>query len=447
MSPRKEKAEANSNIGTLTRRTTLYNINRNQKERISKVLLFYASEPEEVEVLSFGSIGVILGLKHTRTGDTLVSSESLEVSRSAKESQQLKIHSLRTITPPPAVMSASIVPLSNSDLEPVQEAIAALTRTDPSARLEITEGQILVHGLGALHLEIIEGRLRDEWNVSFEAGRRRVSYRERFPENEMIFEDLWESEVHGRTVRAHIKFGVRALEEGESGDGGWTDNLVVDSGGRKLPPPFDESMTSGKQADDPQDYIMRGIASALSSSPSSGLPLSHTRIELHSYNLSPKTASPSVLAGAASVILRRVLQRAGLGSLMEPYVYLTIDVNEEHLGKLIKDLTENGGELMEFSNLSSRSTDDDNIPYSADGVYLPPEWVSPSASTSQILGNVGSNVKREVHAVAPLSKVLDFNTRLRALSGGHGTFEMSNAGFRTVTDTRKVEILKELGRA
>lgn len=411
-------------------------------------MLFYASETEEVDVLRFGSVGVVLGLKHTRTGDTLVAYNSPEAINWTKGNQQAESHSLRTITPPAAVMSSSIVPLSNSDLEPVKDAIISLTRTDPSARLEVSEGQLLVHGLGALHLEIIEGRLRDDWNVAFEAGRRRVSYRESFsPGTEMSVKDEWDTEVHGRSTKVEMEFSVRALEAGENGDALWADNLVVDAEGRQIPPAPDESMTSGKEANNPRNDIARGISSALLSSPNSGLPFSHTRVELRRFELSPQNATTGVLAGAASVILRRAFQRSGLGSLMEPYVCLMIIVNEEYIGRLIKDLTESGGEVMNFADQGSEPTDEVGVPYPADSVYLPPEWMTPSASTSQKAGNIGSNMKRVVHAVAPLSQMLDFNTRLRALSGGHGTFEMSNAGFRAVNGIRKVEILKELGRA
>ena len=101
------------------------NITRDQKERASRLLLMYASRSEEVEELPFGSVGVIQGLKYTRTGDTLILAQ-----RDGPPET-----SLRDIIPPPAVMSASVVPLSQSDLEPVQIALQSLARTDPSVRI------------------------------------------------------------------------------------------------------------------------------------------------------------------------------------------------------------------------------------------------------------------------------------------------------------------------
>ena len=78
----------------------LYNVNRDQKERANKLMLFYASEPEEVSVLSFGSVGVILGLKHTRTGDTLVSGSGRSDSRPSDDEHGEDGNILREITPP-----------------------------------------------------------------------------------------------------------------------------------------------------------------------------------------------------------------------------------------------------------------------------------------------------------------------------------------------------------
>ena len=185
---------------------------------MSKILLLYASEAQEVDELPFGSVGVILGLKYTRTGDTLVSAG---VSGSARSL-------LRDITPPPALISASVIPNSHSDLQPVQDALASLSRTDPSLRVDVQDGQMLVHGLGALHLEIVEGRLKDEWKVNFEFGRRRVSYREGLGFNEQTDEwNLWESDVQGKHISIKIPMKVRSMEADEEGDPVWDGNIEI----------------------------------------------------------------------------------------------------------------------------------------------------------------------------------------------------------------------------
>jgi elongation factor G len=375
-------------------------------------------------------VGVILGLKHTRTGDTLVSSRSGTLTDSLL---------LQNIVPPAAVMSASIIPQSYSDLDPVQEALQSLVRTDPSVRVDTQEGQILVHGLGALHLEIVEGRLRDEWNIRFELGRRRVSYREGLgPGEPTARSGGWQTDVSGKSIIVTVTLLVRAMQEHERPDPTWDGNLVLGPNGKQLP--LLEAYTS-----EPLAHITRGISSALSTSPNTSLGMSHLCIQVKSFDY-PSDVPATVLAGAAASVLRDRIREAGTGPLMEPYIRLKISVNEDSLGKVVKDLTENGGEIQALTSGESVATDEEEYagPYSHDGVYIGPNWLSPSSAL--VASGTSPRFKQIINAIAPLSKMLDYSTRLRALSGGHGLFEMVNAGFREVSEARKLEILKELGR-
>ncbi|GBE79678.1 P-loop containing nucleoside triphosphate hydrolase protein [Sparassis latifolia] len=420
--------------GTLTRHTTIVNATRNQREKLAKILLLYASQTEEVDSLPFGSVGVLLGLRHTRTGDTLVSTQ-----HSSDNS------SLGDIVPPPAVMSAAVIPQTQADLEPVQNALISLARTDPSVRMETHEGQLLVHGLGSLHLEIVESRLKDEWKVQFELGKRRVSYREGLGSGDARpKQEVWTTEIAGKPVSVSFGFTVEALDEGDQGNPLWDGNVVLDS---KRQPMRPSDLFANQQ--DPMANISRGIFDALSTSPHTSLALSHVRVKFNSFRY-PVEIPSSVLAGASAAILRDCIKSAGMGPIMEPYIRLKITVPEDSLGKVIKDLTEHGGEVLDMATgaLNAAGTEEDAEPYSHDGVYIPPDWLSPSAVT--VAGDRSSSssiLRRSVQALAPLSQMLDYSNRLRALSGGQGVFEMVNAGFKKVSETRKMEILREIGRA
>ncbi|TFY60806.1 hypothetical protein EVJ58_g4926 [Rhodofomes roseus] len=417
--------------GTITKQSVVFNATRQQRERVSKIQLLYASQAEDVDSLSFGQVGVVLGLRFTRTGDTLVSNH-----------KPSEASSLRDIVPPPPVMSASIIPQSQSDTEPVQEALASLARTDPSVRFEVQEGQILVHGLGALHLEIIENRLRDEWQANFEFGKRRVSYRECLgPNDPNPTENTWSTDISGRRITVQMDFVIRELQGDEQGDPLWDDNIVIGPDGKPLRAP-DDALSE-------VDPLARGISSLLSNSPHTSLALSHLHIQVKGYKYPSETASPSVLAGASASILRDCLKNAGMGDVMEPYIRLKITVNEDSVGKVVKDLTERGGEVLDLGTGSGNVADPDAdaVPFSEDGVYIPPKELSPSAANPTARAGSSSQYKRSIFAVAPLSQMLDYSSRLRALSGGHGLFEMVNAGFRKVSQARKMEILREIGRA
>lgn len=418
--------------GTMKQQSVIMNATRNQKEKVSKLLLLYANQPEEVETLPFGSVGVLIGLKHTRTGDTLVDMQH----------QDGDIQ-LRDISPPAAVMSASVIPQAHADHEPVQNALGSLARTDPSVRVEQQEGQILVHGLGALHLEIVENRLRNEWQVAFEFGKRRVSYREGLGSIPLDPKPtVWKTVIGGKPVQVTVDFNVRAMTENERGDPLWDGNIVLDQRGKRLGPP--DSYANLK---DPMANIAQGISNALSSSPHTFLQQSRIRIQVNRYRYALDLPS-SVLAGASAFILRDIFRKAGMGPVLEPYIHMKVTVNEETLGKVIKDLTEHGGELLDLasSSIGVSDGDEDVSSYPEDGVYLSPEILSPS-SASSAAQDATASLRRSVYANTPLSKMLDYSNRLRALSGGHGVFEMMNAGFKEVSESRKLEILKEIGRA
>ncbi|KAJ7781126.1 P-loop containing nucleoside triphosphate hydrolase protein [Mycena metata] len=419
--------------GKVTRKTTLMNNTRGQKERISKLLLLYASQTEEVEELSFGSVGVLLGLKYTRTGDTLESSGAPVASRTA----------LREITTPPAVMAVSVIPHSHAELQPVQDALEALSRTDPSVRVDTQEGQILAHGLGALHLEIVEGRLRDEWGVNFEFGTRRVSFRESLgPGTPSPSVRTWRTDVGGISTTVSIDLELRALAADEPGDPAWDGNVVVDEKGAPFDSPTSFSGTHNA-------FVAHGLASALSNSPHTSLAMSRVHIRVRGFDMS-RDVHPSTLTGAAAVILRNSVREAGMGPVLEPFVSLKVSVNEDSLGKVVKDLTEHGADVLDLGTGSMVGADgtEEVGGYPEEGNYIPPLWLSPSGDpTRENAAASTPRLKRTINAVAPLSQMLDFSSRLRALSGGHGLFEMANAGFKQVSNARRLEILKEIGRA
>ncbi len=384
-----------------------------------------------MEELPFGSVGVILGLKHTRTGDTLVSTHGR-----SKESP------FPGITPLPATMSASVIPHTHADLERVEDALNALIRTDPSIRMETHEGQLLMHGLGALHLEIVEGRLKDEWGAKCEIGRRRVAYRESIGPDESQPSLLeWTTSITGKNVTASVSFSLRPLLDNEVGDGSWDDNVVLRVDGNPLRHPdtlHDEQ--------DPWAHISRGIASTLSSSPHTSFPLSRSCVQVTGFN-HPRNMPSSILAGASAIILRDHVKSRGRGPIMEPYIRIRVSVGSDILGQVIKDLVEHDGEIIDLDESNQPLDEETSAPYSQEGVYVPPKWLSPSTMSSIDVENHTIRLNRSVYAVAPLSQMLDYSTRLRAISGGHGRFETAAAGFRAVNSTRELEILKEIGRA
>ncbi|KAG8825265.1 Ribosome-releasing factor 2, mitochondrial [Serendipita sp. 400] len=420
--------------GTLTKSTTLYNTTTRQKERISKLLLCYAAEHQEVESLPFGAVGMILGLKHTRTGDTLTSIIDSK-------------DTLKSISPLPATISASVVSQSQSDIQAVQNALTSLSRTDPSVRWTEEDGQTLVHGLGALHLEIVEGRLKEEFGAHCSLGKRRVSYKECFSRTEDLVESLhWDKDVLGKPSNALIELAIRQLAEDEQGSDDWDGNLVIGPNGQPLPA---ATVPTGKITLE-LAAIIQGLLGPLSASPHTGLPITGTHITVRSFSLS-LGSPPAALASASSTLLRQIFKNSGSQEILEPFISVKVSVPESGMGKVVKDLTENGGEIQEMltdiTSLSSLGGTNELTAFTPEGLYIPPQWISPSAVVSTDGSQDSTRQKRSVFAFSPLSKMLDYQSRLRSISGGQATFEMSPAGFRRVNQERKVEILQEIGRA
>ena len=356
--------------------------------------------------------------------------------------------STRSISAPPATISASVVSQSQSDIQLVHNALNSLARTDPSVRWTEEDGQTLVHGLGALHLEIVEGRLRDEFGANFSLGRRRVNYKETFPDVGEASDSLhWDKEILGKPARASIELSVRRLEQVEEGDPAFGGNQVLDAHGNQLP------TSSSELSKLPLEVatIIQGLQGPLSASFFSALPLTSVCITIKSFTLAPGSP-PAALASASSLLLRQMLKNSGSGIILEPFIRVKVDVPETVMGKVVKDLTENGGEIQDMltdsRSLSSIGNGDQGVvPFSTEGLYIPPAWITPSAMTTAEGEIMSSGQKRSIHALAPLSKMLDYQSRLRAVSGGQATFEMSSAGYLEVNPARQLEILQELGRA
>lgn len=345
---------------------------------------------------------------------------------------------LRSITPPPSVISASVIPNSRADDGPLADALISLARTDPSIRVteDEQEAQTLVHGLGALHLEIVEGRLRDEWRVSCTFGKRRVSYRETWSDlGPHTHTEHWQRDMGGKKIGASVSLTVRSLTSHETPDEEWGGNLVLHTT-VPLRPIIPES-----SQDDALLYVAQGLLSSLTSSPHSSLSVAGLHITVDACLLDG-SSPPSVAASAASVALRRALQQIGPGVLMEPYMSVIVHTAEEHVGKIVKDFNERGGEVQDLT--AGASTDADEA-FSAEGMYVPPALLTPSAMP--LMGKAPTvRMKRTVQAMAPLSRMLDYSSRLRALSAGQATFEMQAHGFRSVNEPRQLEILEEIGR-
>ncbi|PWN48939.1 P-loop containing nucleoside triphosphate hydrolase protein [Violaceomyces palustris] len=518
--------------GSLTRSSSILNTTTGNKERLSRIMLPFADQYIETETLRAGQIGVLLGLKDTRTGDTLVDPRISESSSSSSSSSSsdliqgggggdLKTLRLRRVHVPPPVFSMSVEPFSKSDEVSVNEALSMLVRTDPSLRLDeggaatgsSTAGQTILGGLGELHLEIAKDRLENEFGVRARMGGVKVSYRETLndelcPEGGYRVEEMVERELGGKKIKAGCSIIVRSLREGEVGDPTCGDNLVqvdldedeacptsgkeveeedilsyLDEGpdrrkgeGSKVSKRGDQFQedegggAAGMEKESMRNHLRNGILAALSRGPMTSNPLTNLHVRLEKpKTFGPLLSTPSSLSYVAGSALRKALspprttnhpssdeeEKGQQGTkrrtcLMEPMMKVRIQIDEKDLGKVVSDLTsEQGANILDVEQqqqnllLVQRDSHQERI-------YLPPESSMESGKVKGIGGGGGGgggqNRKTTIKALVPLSNLVSYSSRLRALTGGNGNFDMRLHGFTKVSRARQDDILNQLGR-
>ena len=180
----------------------LFNSRENKKERINKLVKMHAHSKQEVPVLKAGDIGAVLGLKWTRTGDTLCSQEEPLL--------------LETIDFPEPVISIAVEAGSLSEQKKMTTALEILRKEDPSfsVRSNAETGQTLIEGMGELHLEVLIHRLKNDFKVKVNVGKPQVFFRETLL-NRSPIKHIFEKDVAGKKQYARLSLEVYPIERGK----------------------------------------------------------------------------------------------------------------------------------------------------------------------------------------------------------------------------------------
>lgn len=359
--------------GTIATGSTLYNPREKKKERVAKIVKMHANSRMEVQELKAGDIGAIVGLKFTVTGDTLCTPEKELV--------------LESITFPDPVISIVLEAKSSPDQSKMVEGLSRLVREDPSSSLKTDPetGQLLLSGMGELHLEILVDRLKREFGVAVNTGNPQVTYRE------TILGTASSRKRFERDVQGQMQIGEIELKVGPNGgQDNLIENLVKDS---QIP-------------NDIKNAALEGAKEALDSGVLAGYSMIATQVKIVSIPYTPENSHPAAYKIAASQAVREAVLAAG-AQLMEPIFSLEVVVPEEFLGSVIGDLNSRRGKI---SNSASR-------------------------------GHL-----QVVLAEVPLSEFFGYATGLRSITQGRGTFSMKFHQYHPVNDRVQREILTKLGR-
>ncbi|WII73250.1 elongation factor G [Bdellovibrio sp. 22V] len=354
----------------------LLNPRTEKKERIQKLVKMHANSREEITGLKAGDIGAVVGLKFTATGDTLCETSHAVV--------------LESITFPEPVISVAIEAKSSADQEKMLQGLEKLGKEDPSCRVKTDPetGQILLSGMGELHLEILVDRLLREHKVQANVGNPQVSYRETIS-GSATAEHVYEREIAGEANYAKVSLTIDPINQH---DGIQFQSKVSVS--KEFTAPFLKAVESGfKEAAEVgplASYSMLGI-----------------RGTLNSVEVRPEASTEMAFKAAASLAFRDAVKKATV-ELLEPIFKLEVTCPDEFVGNVVGDLNSRRGKILTMN------------------------------------AKVGGG--QVISAEAPLANLFGYATNVRSISQGRASFSMEFLEYAPVPAKARAEILHKMGR-
>ncbi|HLZ44460.1 MAG TPA: elongation factor G [Gemmatimonadales bacterium] len=299
--------------GVLAAGSYVYNSSKDRKERIGRLLQMHANKREEIEEVRAGDIAAAIGLKDTRTGDTL-----------CEENHPIILEAMRFPNP---VISVAIEPKTKADQDKLGVALAKLSEEDPTFRVhsDPETAQTIISGMGELHLEIIVERMRREFKVDANVGRPQVAYRETVRKRVEDVEGKFIRQSGGRGQYGHV---VINLEPGEAGTG-----FV-----------FEDNIVGGTI---PKEYIgpvEQGVKEALENGVLAGYPMVDVKVELVDGSFHDVDSSEMAFKIAGSMAVKEAARQAH-PILLEPIMDVEVVTPSDYMGDVIGDLSARRGKI------------------------------------------------------------------------------------------------------
>lgn len=331
-----------------------------RKEKLSRILRMHANKRERLDEASAGDIVGIVGLKNSVTGDTLCNPD-----------YPVFLEKMEYAQP---VISIAIEPKTHADQEKLDDVLAKFMIEDPTLKVSKDEetGQIILSGMGELHLEIIISRMVKEFKTSVNVGKPQVVYREIITAP-ATGQAVFEQEIQGKSHYANVTVELNPLGRGQ----GVTFKSLVPE--EKIAPQYIQN-------------IETGIRGSLDGGFLKGYPIVDVEIVLVDGFSEEGKTSELAFGVCASMAVKEALKNAKM-ALLEPIMDVEVFVPDANMGDAIADLNARGGRVGSIT----------------------------SKSDIQV-----------VKAVVPLSRMFGYSTALRSATQGRGTFTMQFKSFDTV---------------
>ena len=296
--------------GVFRTRTAVLNISRKKRERINRILRMHANRTEETEELKCGDIGVFVGFKEARTGDTIGS-----------EGSQIL---LEKIVFPVPVISIAIEPDSTSEQDKLKKTLEILSMEDPTFTWKENEetGQTVISGMGELHLDVLLTRIQKDFKVNCRAGKPQVTYRESVTstaEHTQNFSKI----LAGKENAASVTLRISRLEE-------------------HGPCIYENHVSSKVMPQQFFDAIQRGVENSFHSGIKFGYECTDLKVELLDVQYNELTATEYAYEACTAMCFDQAAQAAG-PVMMEPIMAVTLVVPNQTVGDTISSLTARGG--------------------------------------------------------------------------------------------------------
>ncbi len=303
--------------GSIKSGSKALNSNKDERERIGRMLQMHANKREEIHGLHTGDIAAVVGLKQTATGETLCAEE-----------RPILLESMDFAKP---VISVAIEPRTKADQDQLGSALKKLADEDPTFRVSLDEdtGQTIISGMGELHLEIIIDRLMREFRVAANVGKPQVAYKEAIRKTVQV-EGRFIRQSGGRGQYGHVWLKIAP---GETGTGLLFENEIV---GGKVPTEYIPA-------------VRRGVREAMSGGAVAGFPIEDLVVTLYDGSYHDVDSSEIAFKVAAAMAFRDGVRKAG-PYLLEPIMDVEVSVPKEYVGDVIGDLNSRRGNVVGIVN-------------------------------------------------------------------------------------------------
>ncbi|MBX9927946.1 MAG: elongation factor G [Gemmatimonadaceae bacterium] len=299
--------------GILKSGSHLYNSTKDKRERVGRLLQMHANKREEIEEVRAGDIAAAIGLKETRTGDTL-----------CDEDKPIILEAMKFPTP---VIDVAVEPKTKADQDKMGIALNKLAEEDPTFRVhtDAETGQTIISGMGELHLEIIVDRMMREFKVDANVGRPQVAYRETIKKRVDKIEGKFIRQSGGKGQYGHVVINAMPAEPGQ----GYV---------------FEDKITGGVV---PREYIKpveEGIREALENGILAGYPMVDVKVELvfGSYHDVDSSEMAFKIAGSMAV---KEAARAAHPIILEPMMKVEVVTPESYMGDVLGDISSRRGKI------------------------------------------------------------------------------------------------------